>query len=443
MIGPADEELLHRALDRTLSADEAERLRARLAADPALRARAESLERLAALVDGVGHEESPAGFSDRVMAVVSAVPSPRPAWHRRLASLGGIASHQLFPWFAHHSRQTNNTSDAYRRAGMAGGGVIVAKKALWGIAGLAVIAILVVVYFNGTRSVDQGAQGTIGAADRYRGAQPETVNAKAGDAQAFLQSDTFDKMIKDPNVRKMLENRAMCQALADTDVMNAAASKALQEALGDGDVANALGRGGVIAAIQNAGIANAIQSPLFVAAFRDAGAIKAFQSADVQEALKDASNLAAINREAQAALKAGAQSAAMQREARSALSKYLNNAAFAAVMADASLTAAIGGKSAVTFKALTQDQAFLTVAAHQESLNRLMALSSDAAVQQALGKSPMLSAMLGDAALHGALTNSYLIAAMQSGVTRASFSAALQDEAAMNRALQTGVGKLK
>ena len=60
-----------------------------------------------------------------------------------------------------------------------------AKKALWGIAGLAVIVILGVVYFNGTRSVSQGAEGTIAAANRAVGAQPSSVNAKAGDAQAF------------------------------------------------------------------------------------------------------------------------------------------------------------------------------------------------------------------------------------------------------------------
>ena len=82
--------------------------------------------------------------------------------------------------------------------------MVVAKKALWGIAGLAVVVILAVVYFNGTRSVDQGAQGTIGAADRYRGAQPSSVAAKAGDAQEFLQSDTFDRLVKDKNVRSLL-----------------------------------------------------------------------------------------------------------------------------------------------------------------------------------------------------------------------------------------------
>ena len=43
MIGPEDNELIHRALDGALSPEEAEQFRARLAADPALAARAESL----------------------------------------------------------------------------------------------------------------------------------------------------------------------------------------------------------------------------------------------------------------------------------------------------------------------------------------------------------------------------------------------------------------
>lgn len=241
MIGPEDEELLHRALDGTLSADETARLRVRLAADPALRARADSLKRLAALIDEHGQPELPMSLTDRVMAAVAAVPPPRPAWYRRLASLAGTIGHQLLPGFAHHSEQRNRQLEFFRKTGMAGGGVIVAKKALWGIAGLAVVVILVVVYFNGTRSVDQGAQGTIGAADRYRGAQPASVSAQAGDVQAFLQSDTFDKLVKDKNVRTLLADNHLRAVLADTNVEAAVGSKAMQDAIMDPAIANALG----------------------------------------------------------------------------------------------------------------------------------------------------------------------------------------------------------
>ena len=145
------------------------------------------------------------------MAEVQSAPSPRPAWHRRLASLPAAIGHQLFPGFAHRSQQGDSFSESSRRAGMAGGGVIVAKKALWGIAGLAVVVIVAVVYFNG-RTVDQGAQGAIGAAERYRGAQPSGVNATPGNAQAFLQSDTFDKIVKNKEIRSLLSDAGAVRA---------------------------------------------------------------------------------------------------------------------------------------------------------------------------------------------------------------------------------------
>ena len=230
MIRPEDDELIHRALDGALSPGEAEQFRARVAAEPELGARAEHLERLAAEVDGLGPEEPPIGFSDRVMAEVAAVSPPRPAWHRRLASLPAAIGRQLFPWFAHRSQQGSHSSDSFRKAGMAGGGVIVAKKALWGVAGLAVVVILAVVYFNG-RTVDQGAQGAIGAADRYRGAQPSSVDAKPGNAQAFLQSDTFDKIVKNKDIRSLLGDPEICALLASDEFAALAKNQGAMAAL--------------------------------------------------------------------------------------------------------------------------------------------------------------------------------------------------------------------
>ena len=97
MTRPEDEELLHRALDGTLSAKEAERLHARLAAEPALRARADGLRALNALIDAHGRPEPPAALTERVMDAVAAIPPPRPAWHERARLLAGAMGHQLFP----------------------------------------------------------------------------------------------------------------------------------------------------------------------------------------------------------------------------------------------------------------------------------------------------------------------------------------------------------
>ena len=282
MIGPVDDELLHQALDGALSPEEAERFGARVAADPAFGARAERLERLAEAMGGLGPEEPPAGFSDRVMAEVASVSPPRPAWHRRLASLPAAFGRQLFPWFAHRSEQGHHSSDSFRRAGMAGGGVIVAKKALWGVAGLAVVVILAVVYFNGTRTVDQGAQGAIGAASRYR-AEPmsgKDVVLRDVAAQEFLQSDTWDRLLKDKNVRSMignpavqaaLANPAFCAALAQPGMAAALASPDFAKALASPDFRKALASPAMRAALQSAEFQAAMQSVAFQAALQSAG----------------------------------------------------------------------------------------------------------------------------------------------------------------------------
>jgi hypothetical protein len=367
MIGPADDELIHRALDGALSPEEAERFRARVAADPAFGARAERVERLAVAVDRLGPEEPPVGFSDRVMAEVASVSPPRPAWHRRLASLPGKIGHQLFPWSTHSSEQGNHSSEAFRRAGMAGGGVIVAKKALWGVAGLAVVVILAVVYFNG-RTVDQGAQGAIGAADRYRGAQPGSVDAKPGNAQAFLQSDTFDKLIKNKDIRGLLGDPELCQlltndavekALKDEEVAAFFNDKKLMEALGDADVATALEAVEVQAfmadaevqlALADDTVVAAFQTKLWEAAIQNHVTMKIFGDAEVQATLikRDKLKLAKLFADAETAVKAhkfrgesavkASEEAAVQK---AGVHAALNNQLFAEMMADPTVQEAL------------------------------------------------------------------------------------------------------
>jgi hypothetical protein len=207
----ADEELLQRALDGAVDEAEAARLRARLESDPAFRARAEQLRRLANLLEEPRAEPPPA-FADDVMRAIAA------GTDTRAPHAAGIFDgvRQLFGGFLHHSRQNERTSESPWMAGWAGGGAIVAKKALWAVAGLALIVILAVVYFNGTRSVNSGAEGTIGAADRYRGTQPtgKDVVAPQAAAQKFLQSDLFDRIVKDKAVRSLLRDRDACALIA-------------------------------------------------------------------------------------------------------------------------------------------------------------------------------------------------------------------------------------
>jgi len=237
MTARTDKELLHAAVDGALTDDEAARLRERLAEEASLRAEADRLRQLAGVVDSLGPEDLPESFSDRVMEAV-ARSHPEPAtWRGRVRArldqlLGRVPGHL----------QQERPGEAFVRwnTGWAGGGGIVAKKALWAAAGLAVVIILGVVYFNGTRTVDQDAQGTIGGAERYRGTQPSGVAVTEGDVQKFLQSDVFDRIIKDERVLKLLENKEARALLAEEGMAELCARAAVKAGLTDEEVANAL-----------------------------------------------------------------------------------------------------------------------------------------------------------------------------------------------------------
>jgi hypothetical protein len=284
MTAQSDQELLHAAIDGALTGAEAERLRERLAEDAALRAEADRLKRLTGLVDLLGPSDLPESFSDRVMEEV-ARSHPELATRRwrvraRLDQLLGRVPGHL---------QQEATSGAVVRwnTGSAGGGDIVAKKALWAVAGLAVVIILGVVYFNGTRTVDQGAQGTIGGAERYRGTQPASVAVTEGDVQKFLQSDTFDRIIKDKNVRSLLGNHELCAqlaseeytalvhkfkaALADPDAAMAVKRLQADAALDNAEAMTALGSVGVATALREDAVAMALKNGLVVQLLGDAG----------------------------------------------------------------------------------------------------------------------------------------------------------------------------
>ncbi len=461
MIGHEDEELLQHALDGALSADETERLRARLAAEPDLRARADSLERLVTLVDAHGRVQPPAEFTDRVMAAVATVPPARPAWHRRLASVAGAIGRQLFPGFAHHSGQSTGHQESFRKAGMAGGGVIVAKKALWGIAGLAVVIVLVVVYFNGTRSVDQGAQGTIGAADRYRGAQPSSVSAKAADAQAFLQSDTFDKLVKDKDVRNLLADHLACAVLAkvDVQVLN---RRALQDAMADGAAQAALGT----KALQDAMEDGAVQAALGTKALQDAmgdGAVQnALRQTSLQNALLDGKARSMLT---QAGMQTALQQVALVRDAvhggkalaaqspEFANAINAHNVAFMAAIGDDAFLAAMKDSGKLFSAFLTNDACVAALNARAQLMTAVMA---DAALQASMNGSSRqimsslfgdadvmnliktntnlhVAAFFGDATFQAAVHNTALVSALHDNPgARAAFS----DGAAMDAALK-------
>jgi hypothetical protein len=409
------DELLHGALDGTLSEAQAERLRKELAADAALRERAARLQRVKDMLDGLGPAEPPGELVDRVMAAVAEGAPVRPSRLLRFADRVVAGRHQLFNRRVRHF-DDNDSGDTLRwTTGMAGGGGNVAKKTLWAVAGLAAATILVVVYFNGTRSLDQGAQGTIGAADRYRGAQPTSVAAKEGNAQKFLQSDTFDRLLKDKNVRALLADKEMCALLASPEIQ-AALQRPDAQALQDESVEAALRNAKLQAALQDESVGAALRSVDLQAALQDQTVDAALRSAKLQAALEDENVQAALRNKnvrtaledaeaVQAALKGRKSSLAANDDFQAAL----KNAKFRALLGDDAFEAALKNAK---FRGLLADDAFEAALKNA----KFRALIADDGFQAALRQGPLMGLLASDADFQAALRDS---GAMEAALRRA------------------------
>ena len=90
-----------------------------------------------------------------------------------------------------------------------------ARKAMIGLAAAAAV-VLVTFAITGYPPIGKGTEGTIGQANRYQSAQPQLAasDVKLGDTavQEFMQSDIFDRLMKDENARKLLSDEALRRA---------------------------------------------------------------------------------------------------------------------------------------------------------------------------------------------------------------------------------------
>jgi len=141
--------------------------------------------------------QPPPGFTASIMRRVQAIQGNLSAWRR---------------W--HRARRATNFSytagvvssqSQYGRPAAVSGGAIVSKKILWGVVGLGAAA-AVSMFFLGIPPVGDGTAGTIGAAKRYQGAAMSDKDVKTGPmaVQAFIQSETFDRILKKPALRNIM-----------------------------------------------------------------------------------------------------------------------------------------------------------------------------------------------------------------------------------------------
>jgi hypothetical protein len=218
------------------------------------------------------HEPAPpVWFVATVMRRVHAWEAKQPFWRR---------------W--RRSAKAANFSPA-PRVGMAGvsiqtGGMVM-KKVVWTVATLGALAIAAYVWL-GYPSVGQGTDATIGAAQRYQ-AQPAATPAPEADTsvQAFIQTDTFDRLIKNPDTRHALQKAASeaayRQALTDQAIIAVLARQEMRDALAHQAVRNALAQDAFMDALS--------RNDLKRAAAADPALTRAIKDAGLEAALADAS----------------------------------------------------------------------------------------------------------------------------------------------------------
>jgi Flp pilus assembly protein TadD len=144
-----------------------------------------------------------------------------------------------------------------------------AKKIMLGIA-VAAATLIVTFAITGWPPVSNGVAGDITQAKRYQAQQLTTKDVVLEDTEAhrFIQSDTFDRLLKDEGARRFLNNPdvrvrlidpQVLAAVGDVTLRSAIEDPALRKALNDPAVANALARPAFQAALASPGFRAALQ----------------------------------------------------------------------------------------------------------------------------------------------------------------------------------------
>ena len=242
------EELLQARVDGELTTDERRELDRLLEEDASTRLRAGELDALSKALDVLGPEDPPA----RVLrAVIDHVKHNAP---------------EALPEY-----QTTATGGLMR------------TKVLWGLAAAAGIVLAVLAY-TGFPPDSGGSEGAIGAAKRYQAGQIAASDVKLGDqaAQEFLQSDLFDKLVRDDNARKLLN---------DTNFKQLAGSVEFRSLVGRQEFKNlvdskALFDVNVSAALSDLDLAEQLNSVELAEAFANDHFMKALSDVEFREGLR-------------------------------------------------------------------------------------------------------------------------------------------------------------
>ena len=357
-MAPDEFDLLQRQHDGELTPGELRRVEALLAASPEARATAAALKALAAGLDAGEQVEIPAGSVHEIMARVQARPHPAgQSFGLRLRQGAG--------------RIIGNVSIAVSGSGSRVEEVMSNRsKIVWGVSSTAAVVLVGLWAAGLIPPAQDGGEATIGAAKRYQATQiaGKDVAVTDSEAQAFMQSETFDRLLKDPDARKalaspemrtMLKNAQVRDALAQPEFAAAlrgiANDAALSRAFADQDFAAAISKSSVAAALSDAEMQAALADNAVAAALSTSEARSAFSAAEFSAAFSDASLMRALG-------KADVQAALRDAQFRSALADpavraKLADAQLKSAIADADLTAALSSAEVRTALASASVQA--------------------------------------------------------------------------------------
>ena len=196
MIRPELDALLQGALDNTLTPEERDRLNRLMTESPEARARAAQLGQLNSLLDSLGPADAPVGLVHDVLAQIS---TSTPVSIRVLAQRRGTP---------------------------------VNKKILFGLAAAAAVVLAVITYSTNPPATE-GTEATIGAAQRAQAPQIAAKDVALGDtsAQDVLQTELWDQLAKDEDLRNLLTDASMREQLTDIELRKALGDEAMLKAL--------------------------------------------------------------------------------------------------------------------------------------------------------------------------------------------------------------------
>jgi len=320
-----------------------------------------------------GQPQPPPGFTATVMRRIGAIQSGLSPWRR---------------W--RRGRQATNFSRAagvgsnqsqYGRPAAVTGGATVSKKILWGVVGLGSTA-AIAMFFLGIPPIGDGTAGTIGAAKRFQGAAMSDKDVVTGPmaVQTFMQSETFDRILKNAALRNVL--------------VKVSKDAKLQKAFSDP---------ALIEMFKKPGFVEMLTDAAFHEAFTDAAFLEMFKKPGFQEMFTDAAFLKALGEPSlQSMMKKPAFMEAMSNPAfAEALKKpgfveMLQEPAFVEALSDAAFMDAMAEPAFVDAMA---EPAFMDALAEPAFIEML----AEPAFIEAFKKPGFMEALIGDAAFQAAL----------------------------------------